>query len=210
MFDTMRSERQAPRVRAAKTSPRVARRRREQRARIVSTAARRFADEGPSAVALERIADEADVARGTLYSHFPTKQSLLEAIVGPALDEELTALGRLRRLPAARALDGFLESYCELWRSHRDALRVAHRPDGVPLGRGLAKLHQRLLVEVNRLFARLNRARRLRGQNAALSGELVARLAVPLLEAGERHGAPAGFFVAAMRALLVEEPGRGV
>jgi AcrR family transcriptional regulator len=56
------------------------RRRRETRRRILVAALELFAERGFEAVTVEEIADRADVARGTVFNHFTTKDSLCEAI----------------------------------------------------------------------------------------------------------------------------------
>jgi AcrR family transcriptional regulator len=50
--------------------------------KIAGTALRLFAKRGFEAVTITEIAEAADVARGTLFSHFPTKESLVVAAVG--------------------------------------------------------------------------------------------------------------------------------
>ena len=48
--------------------------------RLLSAAAETFADRGADSASLEEIARRAGVGIGTLYRHFPTRQSLLEAV----------------------------------------------------------------------------------------------------------------------------------
>ena len=188
----------------ASSSPRVARRRREQASRIVRAAARRFAEQGPDQVRIEWIADDADVARGTLYSHFPTKQSLLEAVIRPALEQELKAIRQLRRRPPLGALRGLLESYLDLWQLHGDALRVAHGPGRWTPSASVHPLHEELFGEVGALLARVHRSGILRGDDPGLATEVMARLAVPLLELCDGRPLGAALFVDLMQALLLK------
>lgn len=53
------------------------RKRQQQLDHLANTAWVLFAAEGYEAVTMERIADAADVAKGTLYKHFPVKEALL-------------------------------------------------------------------------------------------------------------------------------------
>jgi AcrR family transcriptional regulator len=53
---------------------------RRNRARVLAAAQEAFADEGP-AVPLDEIARRAGVGAGTVYRHFPSKESLFEAVV---------------------------------------------------------------------------------------------------------------------------------
>ena len=50
--------------------------------KIAATALRLFAKRGFDEVTISEIADAADVARGTLFSYFPTKESLVLGAVG--------------------------------------------------------------------------------------------------------------------------------
>lgn len=53
------------------------RKRRQTLDRLAATAFRLFEAQGYEAVTMEQIAAEADVAKGTLYNHFPLKEALL-------------------------------------------------------------------------------------------------------------------------------------
>lgn len=53
------------------------RKRQQQLDHLADTAWRLFESEGYEAVTMERIAEVADVAKGTLYNHFPVKEALL-------------------------------------------------------------------------------------------------------------------------------------
>jgi AcrR family transcriptional regulator len=53
---------------------------RRNRARVLQAADAVFASKGPSA-STEEVAEQAGVAIGTVFRHFPTKQALLEAVI---------------------------------------------------------------------------------------------------------------------------------
>jgi AcrR family transcriptional regulator len=53
----------------------------EARQRILETADRLFYEEGVRAVGIDRIIAEADVAKMTLYAHFPSKDDLILAVL---------------------------------------------------------------------------------------------------------------------------------
>ena len=53
----------------------------EARQRILETADRLFYREGVRAVGIDRVIAEADVAKATLYSHFPSKDDLIVAVL---------------------------------------------------------------------------------------------------------------------------------
>ncbi len=56
------------------------RRARETRRKILNAALELFAERGMEAVTVEEIADRADVARGTVFNYFATKESLCQGI----------------------------------------------------------------------------------------------------------------------------------
>jgi AcrR family transcriptional regulator len=78
------------------------------RARILEAANRQIMARGPEAP-MEAIAEDAGVAVGTLYRHFPTKQDLVKAVLNARFDsmtaEAEAAAGRVAG--GARALDEF-------------------------------------------------------------------------------------------------------
>ncbi len=185
-------------------SARVARRQAETRVRIVEVAARRFAAEGIAEVRLDAIADEADVARGTLYKHFPSKESLVVAIMTPVLARALEGARGLARRGPRRGVDALLRLYLELWAKHADALRVSHSVH--PLPAALRPLHEGFLREVLALLERCAEARILRCGDGRLAAMIVGRLAVPLLELSAGRAQGEALFVDELRALLLSDP----
>ncbi|MGY6271550.1 TetR/AcrR family transcriptional regulator [Achromobacter denitrificans] len=71
---------------------------------LAQTACRLFESFGYDAVTMEQIAVEADVAKGTLYNHFPVKEALLAHRFHTELAASVAAL-----LPALRELPAFGE-----------------------------------------------------------------------------------------------------
>lgn len=86
------------------SSGRVDRKRQRTRQTVVAAALRLFRQHGFDAVTMEQIAEAADIAKGTLYNHFPVK----DAIVAEYIDQESLArnaerIVRMRALPDTRA-----------------------------------------------------------------------------------------------------------
>jgi AcrR family transcriptional regulator len=187
--------------------PRVERRRAEARQRIVTTAARQFAAAGPGAVRMDQVAHAADVARGTLYSHFSTKDELLCAIVEPVLDLAARRAAALGHCGARQALDGLLELYLELWRTHPDALRIAYKAQDIPVG-SVGALHGRFIRGVMQVLERASRARLLRAADPALAGQVLRQVAVPLLELYAGQPEWERLFTDSVRGLLTREDAR--
>src|SRR6476620_103945 len=120
------------------------------RERILQTARKLFTDNGFEATTTRDIAQAADIATGTLFNYFPTKEAVVACLVNEALDgaldhtqrdgsenatleEELFALVALtlRRLkPLRKHLPSLLETSLSPLAAQSDndstSLRVAH------------------------------------------------------------------------------------
>jgi TetR/AcrR family transcriptional regulator len=186
------------------SSPRVLRRRAEARRRILAAAAGRFAAAGPDAVRLDEVAETADVARGTLYSHFRTKDELLSAIVRPVLERAVRQASGLARLDARRGVEGLLGVYLDLWRDYPDALRIAYKAQDLPIGADVLALHRRFLKGVMRVFDRAARAGVLRSGDAVLAAHVLRQVAVPLLELYAESPRWDALFVESVEGLLLK------
>ncbi|HVV09210.1 helix-turn-helix domain-containing protein [Amycolatopsis sp.] len=83
---------------------------RRNRARVLAAAQEAFADEGP-AVPLDEIARRAGVGAGTVYRHFPSKESLFEAVVMDRIDRLAEqAAERLDAADPGAAFFGYFEA----------------------------------------------------------------------------------------------------
>ena len=68
------------------------RKRQEKLDHIAETAHRLFEAHGYEAVTMEQLAVAADVAKGTLYSHFPVKEAVLAHWLHMQLEQDLEQL----------------------------------------------------------------------------------------------------------------------
>jgi AcrR family transcriptional regulator len=90
------------------------------RTRVLRAAQQAFASEGRS-VSLERIARLAGLGAGTVYRHFPSKESLLEAVFTHRIDELVARSARWGSSPdPGIAFFGFLTEVVESTRGHKD------------------------------------------------------------------------------------------
>lgn len=71
---------------------RVERRQARTRAGLIAAAQRLFAAKGIEATTISEIAEEADIAVGSFYNYFETKDDLLAALLASALTEQLSLL----------------------------------------------------------------------------------------------------------------------
>lgn len=69
-----------------------ARKRQNVRETVTTIAGQLFQQNGYEAATMEQIAQAADVARGTLYNHFPTKDHILAAWIHQELERDLGSL----------------------------------------------------------------------------------------------------------------------
>lgn len=182
---------------------RVERRRAQDRARILSVAAAKFAAAGPDAVRLDEIGDAADVARATLYTHFESKEALIEAIAGPLIDEGAVLLAGAAQEPdPAKAIDQLLDVYLILYRQYPDAMRVSYMVQGRPLG-ALARPHGQFLQRVLSILERAGQKGLLRSDDPALSARALARIAVPTLETFSTRPDREELFRSSLRGMLL-------
>ncbi|HME03814.1 MAG TPA: helix-turn-helix domain-containing protein [Solirubrobacteraceae bacterium] len=96
---------------------RVERRRSRNRARLLTAARELFAARGMQSTAIAEIAEHADIATGSFYSYFRTKDELLDAL----LEEEFASQLRLLELRQAQVNDPAEKVSV----AHRHLVRVA-------------------------------------------------------------------------------------
>lgn len=83
---------------------RTERKKEETRKKIISVAIDLFNRQGFDGTTVEQIAEEADVAKGTIFNHFPAKEAIVHEYVQIAVrDTGTEAVGKLERLPDTRS-----------------------------------------------------------------------------------------------------------
>lgn len=94
------------------------------RDRLVTVARAAFHSAGDS-VALETIARDAGVGIGTLYRHFPTRESLVDAVYSAELDEVTSSVDALlERFAPDDALRAWMLRYAEFVQTKRGMLQT--------------------------------------------------------------------------------------
>jgi AcrR family transcriptional regulator len=87
---------------------------------LVARATEAIAERGADDVSLEEIARRAGVGIGTLYRHFPTRQSLLEAVFRDQVDALARQAGELAASPSpGSALEEWLRAMMAFGRTKR-------------------------------------------------------------------------------------------
>ncbi len=188
--------------RAQRRSPRIARRRRRVRKALLTAGARQFASRGVARVSVEDLLDEADVSRATFYDIFSSKYNLLENILNPIFDTATAAISALGEHSARAGLTGILDTYLELWRTHREGLLLITAVDAA-MFRHFDDRHRALNDAIFAVLARAERAELLRNGSAEYSLKVIARTAIPLLKVYDEHPSGDALFANAMKALLM-------
>jgi TetR/AcrR family transcriptional regulator len=93
-----------------------------QRARdeLLAVALEQFAMAGFAGTSLQQIADAAGYSKSSVLYHFASKEALLEAAIGPAIDklaDLLRDLGQVRRSPESRG--AFVEEFIDFLFAYR-------------------------------------------------------------------------------------------
>jgi len=91
---------------------------------LADTAWQMFEEQGYESVTMEAIAEKADVAKGTLYKHFPVKEALLRHRFHREMAMEIpTLMAELDSIPAAaKRLQTFLDKSADWSEANRQHL----------------------------------------------------------------------------------------
>lgn len=145
---------------------RMSRRREKTRDHIATVASTLFERHGYETVTMEGIAAEADVARGTLYNHFPVKEAVLahwmhtrlERDLEPLMQEVLSGTGFVPRLMA------LLKASAGWWENNRQYAvpYIRYRFQEVHDGQGKHFSHDTTMTVYVRLIADAQRANEIR------------------------------------------------
>jgi len=185
-------------------SPALSPRRAKQR-RVIQTAATRLvAANGIAAVSVEQILEEAGVSRRTFYGYFSNKYKLIASVVNPALADGTVLLKKVLRKPAAEAVPGIVDCYCELWLCHSEALSLisALDRDVMPY---LHDSHISFGEALKKLLGKAERAKLLRNHSGDMSFKVITRTAVPLLKLYGDQPEGLDTFRSSMLALLLKD-----
>jgi AcrR family transcriptional regulator len=117
------------------------------RARLLATASRLFAERGPD-VPFTEIARDAGVGVGTIYRHFPTRDALIEAAYRSELDTVCdVAVEFARTLPAGNALRAWMDRFIDYMTTKigmSEAIRAVISAGGDPYAHSRERLDEAL------------------------------------------------------------------
>jgi AcrR family transcriptional regulator len=154
------------------------------RARILAAAEEIFATEGVS-VPIDRVAEKAGLGVGTLYRHFPTKETLFEAIVVARLEALLEMVKAEREATdAGEALFSFLRAIAAQAAAKRD-LFEALGSAGIDIKSQCAEMMDEMKRNVDMLRVRAVDTGALRGD---VSTDEIFGLVMGACQASEHAG----------------------
>ena len=152
------------------------------RDRLLAAAVQAFSQDGPD-VTLDAIAKQAGVGIGTLYRHFPTRETLVEASYRNELSRLCDAAGELLRdLPPDRALRAWMDRFVDYMTTKRGmagALRLVIASGGNPF----AESRDRMVAAIGELLRAGAGAGTVRSDTAP--GDVLSGLSGITLAAGE-------------------------
>ena len=83
---------------------RAERKKEETRQKIISVAMKLFMEQGIAGTTMEQIAEEVDIAKGTLYHYFPVREAILDEYIKRVfVERNPERIQRLRKLPDTRS-----------------------------------------------------------------------------------------------------------
>lgn len=183
-------------------SPKIRSRQNRTRQRILRESARLFVERGFENVSVEDIIAASEIARSSFYRFFDNREAVLSQIVQPVFEHGARLLARRPEPEPAKALDHIVQTYLQLWRDSADALRVSARVRGVNFSL-FREGHNGYRQKLMHLLERAEKAGLLRNQDADLSGRLIARTAIPMLEIYAGRADLEEIFTNSMRGLLL-------
>lgn len=126
------------------------------RAQIVEVAARLFAEQGYAATSVREIREAAGIAQGTFYWHFPSKESLADAIVEASAEASVRAIGQVLNAPIG-TIERFVlvrDAAFARFAAQEGALEVFHRPGNVEMHERITQATRRGLIPLMAGFVR--------------------------------------------------------
>ena len=79
---------------------------------LLQIAYRMFISRGYENTSVDEIIEETDIAKGTYYYYFETKEQMLEEVIGMMIDQEMEAAGRILQaeIPVPQKIIGMISS----------------------------------------------------------------------------------------------------
>ena len=116
----------------------------ERRKEIIDTAGRLFLTRGYDRTTMRHVMTELNIAKGTIYHYFKSKEDLLDAVINEVVNEEMVRQERLFRKTEGTAIERlrqFVLASASHQEGHDELLEHLHKPAN-------AGMHIRLLAQM--------------------------------------------------------------
>ncbi len=134
---------------------------------------------------------------------FANKNELAAAILLPVFDSGIEALANLVELSPRKAAEELISVYLYLWKEHRNALLLTSNLDR-PVFPYIKLRHDTFNSVLQKVLRVIESGGLLRNDSAALTLEVFAKTAIPLLRIYKDHEAPECIYRESMLGLVIK------
>lgn len=126
----------------------------ERRAEIIQAARKLFLEKDYESTTMQDMMKAVNIAKGTIYHYFQSKEDLLEAVVEQIIQEQLTRLQGALETAQGNALDQikFLTLQANLTSSQPELIEQLHKPSNYTLH---TRLLASLIIQIAPLYGKL-------------------------------------------------------
>ncbi|MBT8441246.1 MAG: TetR/AcrR family transcriptional regulator [Gammaproteobacteria bacterium] len=193
---------------AVALSPKIRNRQGRTRQRILDESARLFIANGFENVSVGDIIAAAEIARSSFYRFFSNREQVLANIIRPVFEQGIIALDAIGSRSPHEVMDAVFDMYLDLWKSSPDSLRVSTRVGGVHFYL-FEDVHLTFREKLAHTLASIESSGIFLNGSANLTGRLLARTAIPVLETYAQNDNFEKLFRRSMRGfLLLQEKNR--
>lgn len=193
---------------AVALSPKIRNRQGRTRQRILDESARLFIANGFENVSVEDIIAAAEIARSSFYRFFSNRDQVLANIIRPVFEQGIVTLDAIGSRSPQQVMDAVFDMYLDLWKSSPDSLRVSTRVGGVHFYL-FEDVHLTFREKLLRTLKSIETSGIFLNGSANLTGRLLARTTIPVLETYSQHNEFETLFRRSMRGfLLLQETNR--
>jgi len=171
---------------AVALSPKIRNRQGRTRQRILDESARLFIANGFENVSVEDIIAAAEIARSSFYRFFSNRDQVMANIIRPVFEQGIVTLDAIGSRSPQQVMDAVFDMYLDLWKSSPDALRVSIRVGGVHFYL-FEDVHLTFREKLLQTLQSIETSGIFLNGSANLTGRLLARTAIPVLETYSQH-----------------------
>lgn len=189
---------------AVALSPKIRNRQGRTRQRILDESARLFIARGFENVSVEDIIAAAEIARSSFYRFFSNREQVLENIIRPVFEQGIVALDAIGSRTPEAVMDAVFDMYLDLWNLSPDSLKVSTRVGGVHFYL-FEDVHLTFREKLVHTLESIETSGIFLNGSANLTGRLLARTAIPVLETYSQHDEFEKLFRRSMSGFLLRQ-----